>query len=69
MASSLGGRGGASVLEIAKARFPFNDGEIVETYSFPNFPSNFNDTHGITDTELKTILLDKIENVKSQLKF
>ena len=69
MASSPGGRGGASVLEIAKARLPFNDGVVIDTYSFPNFPSNFNDTDGITDAELKSILLDKIENVKSQLKF
>ncbi|GAK77219.1 MULTISPECIES: NADPH-dependent FMN reductase [Nonlabens] len=69
MASSPGGRGGASVLEIAKARLPFNDGEVIDTYSLPNFSSNFNDKDGITDPELKSILFDKIENIKSQLKF
>ncbi|WOI23994.1 NADPH-dependent FMN reductase [Nonlabens ulvanivorans] len=69
MASSPGGRGGASVLEIAKARLPFNDGEVIDTYSLPNFSSNFNDKDGITDPELKSILLNKIEKIKSQLKF
>ncbi|MBF4985562.1 NAD(P)H-dependent oxidoreductase [Nonlabens mediterrranea] len=69
MAASPGGRGGASVLEIAQARLPFNDGEVIETFSLPNFTSNFNDVEGITDSELKTTLFNKIEDIKTQLKF
>ena len=32
MATSPGGRGGVSVLEIAKGRFPFHDGNIVAEF-------------------------------------
>ncbi|WP_372937468.1 NADPH-dependent FMN reductase [Seonamhaeicola sp.] len=43
MATSLGGRGGASVLEIAKNRFPFNGGNIVAEFSLPFFGENFSE--------------------------
>jgi NAD(P)H-dependent FMN reductase len=41
MATSPGPRGGASVLEIAKNRFPFMGGNIVAEFSFPSFNDNF----------------------------
>ncbi len=41
MATSPGGRGGASVLETAKSTFPHLGGNIVETFSLPNFYDNF----------------------------
>ena len=41
MATSPGARGGASVLEIAKNRFPFMGGNIVAEFSFPSFNDNF----------------------------
>jgi len=41
MASSPGARGGASVLEIAKNRFPYMGGNIVAEFSFPSFNENF----------------------------
>jgi NAD(P)H-dependent FMN reductase len=41
MATSPGPRGGASVLEIAKSRFPFMGGNIVAEFSFPSFNDNF----------------------------
>lgn len=68
MATSPGARGGATALEIAQARFPFNDGPVIESFSLPNFSSNFDDTVGITDQTLKEVLSSKIENIKSQLK-
>ena len=43
MATSPGGRGGASVLSIAKAGFPHMGGNIVSDFSLPNFYDNFKD--------------------------
>ena len=37
MATSPGARGGKSVLEIAKDRFPRHDANLVGTFSLPNF--------------------------------
>ncbi len=51
MATSPGGRGGATVLEIAKGRFPYMGGNIVADFSLPSFAQNFSDG-GIADTEL-----------------
>jgi len=52
MATSPGARGGASVLEIAKGRFPYMGGNIVADFSLPNFGQNFSDK-GITDVALR----------------
>jgi len=41
MASSPGARGGVTVLEIAKGRFPFMGGKIVADFSLPSFFDNF----------------------------
>lgn len=41
MATSPGGRGGQTVLEIAKGRFPFMGGNIVADFSLPSFNNNF----------------------------
>ena len=51
MATSPGGRGGATVLEIAKGRFPYMGGNIVADFSLPSFGQNFSE-QGITDSEL-----------------
>ena len=41
MATSPGARGGKSVLDIAKGRFPYMGGNIVADMSFPSFFDNF----------------------------
>jgi len=41
MATSPGARGGATVLEIAKGRFPYMGGNIVADLSLPSFFDNF----------------------------
>jgi len=41
MATSTGGRGGLSVLEVAQKRFPIHDAKIVEVFSLPFFSNNF----------------------------
>lgn len=43
MATSPGGRGGATVLQAAKAYFPFLGGYIVADFSLPNFYDNFSE--------------------------
>jgi NAD(P)H-dependent FMN reductase len=41
MATSPGGRGGKSVLEAAKIRFPKHKAKIITTFSLPHFADNF----------------------------
>lgn len=48
MATSTGARGGATVLEIAKNRFPFHGAEIVGTFCLPSFNENFSQEEGIS---------------------
>jgi len=52
MATSPGGRGGATVLEIAKGRFPYMGGNIIADFSLPSFGQNFSES-GIVDDVLK----------------
>jgi len=59
MAASPGGRGGASVLAMAKERFPFHNATIIETFSFPFFNDNFSEGK-ITDNVLNTTLKNRI---------
>ena len=62
MATSPGKRGGASVLEIVKGRFPFMGGNIVADFSLPSFYENFSE-EGLKDNELNKKL------IKAVLKF
>lgn len=66
MATSPGGRGGQSVLSIAKDRFPYHDANIVETFSLPFFGNNF-DNGFITDKALNEDLLHKVDVFKKEL--
>ena len=51
MATSPGGRGGASVLETAAAAFPHFGGNIVATYSLPTFQDAFVDGRIVNDAK------------------
>lgn len=55
MATSPGGRGGASVLSIAKNGFLHMGGNITSTFSLPSFNDNFKDKN-IVNEELKSLL-------------
>lgn len=59
MATSPGGRGGSSVLEIAKGRFPFMGGNIIADFSLPLFTANFSEEKIINEI-LKEELLNKV---------
>lgn len=53
LATSPGGRGGATVLEAARATFPRMGAHLAASFSLPAFYDNFNSTDGVTDAELK----------------
>jgi len=55
MATSPGGRGGASVLSIAKNTFPHMGGNVVADFSLPSFYDNFKQG-SILNEELKSKL-------------
>jgi len=67
MATSPGARGGASVLEIAKARIPYSGGKVIETFSLPGFFDNFDHSEGIINEGLRIELENKINSVKIKL--
>ena len=67
MATSPGARGGASVLEIAKGRFPFMGGNIIANFSLPSFAQNFSSV-GITDVKLKQELAETITKFQDAIK-
>ena len=59
MATSTGKRGGQSVLEIAKSRFPRHDAQIIADFSLPLFNDNFSDGI-IRDENLDKELKEKV---------
>jgi chromate reductase len=63
MATSPGGRGGSSVLEIAKNAFPRYGAVIKATFSLPSFNDNFDVENGkISNPELDKQLKEIIKN-------
>lgn len=64
LATSPGPRGGASVLEMAKNRFPFQGADVKGAFSLPSFPTNFDAEKGITNEELKAQLLEIIASIE-----
>ncbi|MFB9052348.1 NADPH-dependent FMN reductase [Formosa undariae] len=66
MATSPGVRGGQSVLEMAKDRFPRHDGTIVATFSLPSFYDNFSEGK-INNSELNALLLKEVKQFEAFL--
>ncbi|WP_223034263.1 NADPH-dependent FMN reductase [Hanstruepera marina] len=66
MATSPGGRGGASVLQIALDRFPRHNAQIIAHFSLPSFGSNFSDGK-IASNELNNELKAKVEQFQKAL--
>lgn len=56
LSTSPGPRGGSSVLEIAKGRFPFQGAVVKGSFSLPSFYENFDVTNGIINEDLKNQL-------------
>lgn len=68
LSTSPGARGGATVLEIAKARFPFSGGEVVATFSLPQFRVNFDATRGISEPSLAKGFQEALQKFEARLK-
>lgn len=66
MATSTGGRGGSSVLAIAKDRFPRHDANIIEVFSLPSFGNNFSEGK-IVDHELNSQLKNSVKKFEQSL--
>ena len=66
MATSPGERGGASVLEIAKNRFPYHEANIIDVFSLPFFTDNFLDGK-IIDHALNKQLIKSINKFEDSL--
>ena len=63
MATSPGGRGGATVLEIAKGRFPHMGGNIIADFSLPSFGQKFSEDK-IVNSQLRNdfkVAIKKLE--------
>jgi len=56
MSTSPGGRGGATVIEAAKATFPRMGADLRASFSLPSFYDNFDRENGVTDMELAACL-------------
>lgn len=66
MATSPGARGGASVLAIAKDRFPRHDADIVSEFSLPSFFENFSEGK-ISNGALNEQLLIQVKQFENAL--
>lgn len=58
LSTSPGPRGGATVIEIAKNRFPFQGADVKGSFSLPSFYENFDTEKGVTNEDLKKQLLE-----------
>jgi len=66
MATSPGGRGGTTILQAAKAYFPFLGAHIVADFSLPNFYDNFSEDE-ISNQTLREELKQKTRLLEEQL--
>lgn len=67
LATSPGKRGGQSVLEAARARFPFIGGVIVSHFSLPSFDDHFDAERGITEPALAASLRECLDALQARL--
>ncbi|AXT19107.1 NADPH-dependent oxidoreductase [Flavobacteriaceae bacterium AU392] len=66
MATSPGARGGATVLQTAKASFPHLGANIIADFSLPSFHKNFSEK-GIVNKELNIDLAQKIKMLQEAI--
>jgi len=67
MATSPGGRGGATVLEIAYQKMKRMTSSEVNTFSLPSFSKNFTENEGISDADLSKSFLEQLESFEQNL--
>jgi hypothetical protein len=65
LSTSPGVRGGSTIFEIAKNRFPFQGADLKGSFSLPNFNDNFDIGKGIIiNIELDEQLSKIIDSIK-----
>ena len=64
LATSPGPRGGNTVLEIARNRFPFQGAVVKGSFSLPSFNDNFDVEKGIVNADLKSQLLEIVNSLE-----
>lgn len=69
VSTAPGARGGIAALEAAKDRFPRHGGEIVMSFSLPNFGQNFSPENGIFNESLFDDFNDAIEKAKEAISY
>jgi NAD(P)H-dependent FMN reductase len=62
MSTSPGERGGVSALEIAKLRFQYMGGNIIDSFAFPSFNENFKNGK-VVNKELEDLINNAIEKL------
>lgn len=67
MATSPGGRGGSSALEIAVNKFKFMNKNTISNFSLPSFGQNFSEESGITNDELLNSFNEQLNIFKEAL--
>jgi NAD(P)H-dependent FMN reductase len=65
LSTSPGARGGISVLTAALDRLPRHGGEVLASFSLPNFETNFDADKGIFNLEYKTTFNELVEKAKN----
>ncbi|MEM7015663.1 MAG: NAD(P)H-dependent oxidoreductase [Verrucomicrobiota bacterium] len=66
LSTSPGGRGGATVMEAAKATFPRMGADLAASFSLPSFYDNFSD-EGVSDHELSKSLQEAVSAFAAKL--
>lgn len=65
VSTSPGPRGGETALRIAEQRFPFNGGNVLDTFCLPSFGVNFDvETNTISNSEKDMELKEKIAKLE-----
>jgi chromate reductase len=67
LATSPGGRGAKTVLDIAKSKFKFMNNNTIETFSLPLFKQNFDPEEGILDQELNIAFQTSLTNFSNSV--
>lgn len=66
LSTSPGPRGGATVMEAAKATFPRMGADLRATFSLPSFYDNFDSANGITDSNNLAALKEAVAELAAK---
>jgi chromate reductase len=67
MATSPGGRGGATVLAAAEQTFPHLGANVTATFSLPSFYDNYSAEEGLINADLKLKLDDALQKFRKSI--